>query len=92
MEGVEGAVAAATNLPDGKKTLQRLAEETGGGYFEVTGKRTLGDIYTIIEDELRSQYSLGFTPDKGSPGYHRLHVGVKDKNLTAQARNGYYAR
>jgi VWFA-related protein len=80
------------NLPDGKKTLQRIAEETGGGYFEVSGKKTLGDIYTSIEDELRNQYSLGFTPDKGSPGFHRLHVTVKDKGLIAQARTGYYAR
>jgi VWFA-related protein len=81
-----------TNLPDGKKVLQRLAEETGGGYFEVSNKHTLGDIYTSIEDELRSQYSLGFTPEKDSPGYHKLHVGVKDKALVAQARSGYYAR
>jgi len=69
-----------------------LAEETGGGYYEVTTKRTLGDIYTSIEDELRSQYSLGFTPDKDSIGFHKLHVGVKDKALVAQARSGYYAR
>jgi VWFA-related protein len=80
------------NLPDGKKVLQRLAEETGGGYFEVSSKHTLGDIYSTIEDELRSQYSLGFTPDKDSHGYHKLHVGVKDKALIAQARSGYYAR
>ena len=80
------------NLPDGKKVLQRLAEETGGGYFEVSSKHTLGDIYSTIEDELRSQYSLGFTPEKDSPGYHKLRVGVKDKALVAQARSGYYAR
>jgi VWFA-related protein len=80
------------NLPDGKKILQRLAEETGGGYYEVSAKRTLGDIYSIIEDELRSQYSLGFTPENPAPGFHKLHVGVKDKNLVARARAGYYAR
>lgn len=80
------------NQADGKKVLQRLAEETGGGYYEVSSNRTLGDIYTSIEEELRSQYSLGFTPDKGSIGYHKLHVGVKDKGLIAQARGGYYAR
>jgi VWFA-related protein len=87
-----GGQGGAQNRPDGKKVLQRLAEETGGGYFEVSSKHTLGDIYTIIEDELRSQYSLGFTPDKDSSGYHKLHVGVKDKSLIAQARSGYYAR
>lgn len=87
-----GPGAGRPNLPDGKKTLQRLAEETGGGYFEVSSKHTLGDIYTTIEDELRSQYSLGFTPDKDAIGYRKLKVSVKEKSLIAQARSGYYAR
>ncbi len=77
---------------DGKKILERLARETGGGYFEVTGKKTFSDIFSSIEEELRSQYSLGFTPDKDRPGYHDLKVTVKDKGLIAQARSGYYQR
>jgi VWFA-related protein len=77
---------------DGKKVLMRLAEETGGSYNEVSGKKTLGDIYMTIEDELRSQYNLGFSPDKDSPGYHRLKVSSKEKGLIAQARTGYYLR
>jgi VWFA-related protein len=72
--------------------LQRLAEETGGGYYEVSSKHTLGDIYDAIEDELRNQYSLGFNSPKDSPGFHKLKVGTKDKGLIAQARSGYYAR
>jgi VWFA-related protein len=90
--GPGGGGGGRANQVDGKKVLQRLAEETGGGYFEVSTKRTLGDIYTSIEEELRSQYSLGFTPGKDSIGYHKLRVGVKDKSLVAQARSGYYAR
>jgi VWFA-related protein len=72
--------------------MERLARETGGSYFEVSGKKTLGEIYTNIEDELRSQYNLGFTPDKDRPGFHELKVSAKEKGLVAQARSGYYLR
>jgi VWFA-related protein len=87
-----GGAPSRANLPDGKKVLQRLAEETGGSYFEVSSKHTLGDIYDTIEDELRNQYSLGFNSPKDSPGFHKLKVGTKEKGLIAQARAGYYAR
>lgn len=90
--GGGGGAPSRANLPDGKKVLQRLAEETGGGYYEVSSKHTLGDIYDAIEDELRNQYSLGFNSPKDSPGFHKLKVGTRDKGLIAQARSGYYAR
>ncbi len=82
----------AEGVADGKKVLQRMAAETGGGYYEVSEKRTLGDIYTLIEEELRNQYSLGFAPDKSVAGFHKLRISVKDKGMTAQARSGYYVR
>jgi VWFA-related protein len=50
--------------PDGKNYMQRLAKETGGGYFEVSKKLTINQIYGIIEQELRSQYNLGFVSDQ----------------------------
>lgn len=87
-----GGAPSQANRPDGKKVLQRLAEETGGSYYEVSSKHTLGDIYDTIEDELRNQYSLGFNSPKDSPGFHKLKVGTKEKGLIAQARAGYYAR
>ena len=45
--------------PDGKKVLQRMSKETGGQFFEVTKKQSVGDIYDAINEELRNQYSLG---------------------------------
>jgi VWFA-related protein len=75
---------------DGKKILQRIAQETGGGYFEVSKKMTLDKIYDQIEEELRSQYSLGYHPDQSSGGYHKISVTAKRKNLTVRARDGYY--
>jgi len=75
---------------DGKKILERISLETGGGYFEVSGKMPLDKIYDQIEEELRNQYSLGYTPDQSSAGYHKISVSVKRKNLIVRARDGYY--
>jgi VWFA-related protein len=77
---------------DGKKVLERIAQETGGGYFEGGKKESLDDLYRQIQDELRNQYSLGYTPDKDTgPGYRAVRVLTKNKNLVVQARDGYYA-
>jgi VWFA-related protein len=77
--------------PDGKKILTQISTETGGRMFEVSKKQTVDQIYHQIEDELRSQYSLGYTPDSSSAwGYHKLHVTVKQKDSVVQARQGYY--
>jgi VWFA-related protein len=75
---------------EGRRVLERLAKETGGGYFDLTAAETLERIYGRIEDELRNQYSLGFTPVSSRPGYRKIRVSVKRKGLTVQARDGYY--
>jgi len=78
---------------DGKKILERISRETGGRFFEVTKKETVGDIYDSIVEELRVQYNMGFTPDKDSApsGYHHIQLTVKKKDMTVQTRDGYYA-
>jgi VWFA-related protein len=76
--------------PDGKKILQRLSKETGGGFFEVSKKQTIEKIYDQIQEELRNQYSLGYTPDAGT-GYRKIQLTVKKNGLIVQTRDGYYA-
>ncbi len=77
---------------DGKKVMEQLAHDTGGGFFEGSKKQSLDDIYRQIQEELRNQYSLGYTPDRSDgPGFRRIHVAMKQKNLIVQARDGYYA-
>ncbi len=77
--------------PDGKKILERLSRETGGAFFEVSKKHPLEDIFKQIDEELRSQYSLGYTPEVPGSGYRKIHVAVKPKGMVVQARDGYYA-
>jgi len=46
-----------------------------------------------IQEELRNQYSLGYTPDRADvgAGYHKIRLTTKQKDLIVQARDGYYA-
>lgn len=79
--------------PDGKKILQQISRETGGRFFEVTKKQTVDQIYTEIDEELRNQYSLGYTPEKADAGsgYHKIQLTTKQKDLMVQTREGYYS-
>lgn len=79
---------------DGKKVLERISNETGGHMFEVSKKEPIDKIFAQIEDELRNQYNLGYTPNRAADatsGYHKIHVATKQKDLKVQARAGYYA-
>jgi len=80
------------NGPNGKKILQRIAQETGGRYFEVKKKDSVDDVYASIAEELRTQYMLGYTPPKDeSSGYHSIHLTTKNKDQEVQTRAGYYS-
>jgi VWFA-related protein len=79
--------------PDGKKILERLSKETGGRFFEASKKHPLDETFSQIQEELRNQYSLGYTPeppDVGA-GYHKIILTTKKKDLVVQARDGYYS-
>jgi VWFA-related protein len=82
-----------TNRPDGKKILQRISLETGGGFFEVSEKHPIEKIYSQIEEDLRNQYSLGYTSDSSNgAGFRRINLTAKKKDLVVQATQGYYAK
>jgi len=77
---------------DGRQVLQRLSRETGGRYFEVSKHLPIDKAYESLEEELRSQYSIGYTPPAGglSNGFRRINLTTKQKALTVQTREGYY--
>jgi VWFA-related protein len=77
---------------DGKKVLERIAKETGGRMFEISKKQPVDQVYSQIEQELRNQYSLAYTPDRSgtTSSYHKVRLAAKDKNDIVQTRDGYY--
>src|SRR5215472_3071931 len=46
----------------GRGELQRMSADTGGKVFDVDRRHTLEDAFREIQDEMRSQYSIGYTP------------------------------
>jgi VWFA-related protein len=73
--------------------LRKMSEETGGRLFRVSKNNPLPSIFDQIQQEMRSQYALGYTPANpiGDGTFRRLDVKTRQKDLKVQARKGYYA-
>ena len=75
--------------PDG--ALRKIADETGGGYFELDKTADLAPTFTRVAQELHSQYVVGFTPSQLDGKVHKLVVRVKQAGMTGRARRSYLA-
>jgi VWFA-related protein len=73
------------------KGLRKVADETGGGYFELTKTSELSSTFTRVAQELHSQYVLAFTPPMLDGKIHKLSVRVKKPGMNARARRSYLA-
>jgi VWFA-related protein len=73
--------------------LKRMCEETGGRVFHAGRKTTLDDIFNQIQEEMRSQYALGYFSSNPARdgGFRRVEIKPKEKDLKVQARKGYFA-
>lgn len=77
----------------GCEFLKELADPTGGRMFEAGKKVPLSNIFAIIEQEMRSQYAVGYLPlDRAHDGtFHKIRVRVGRQGLRVRTRKGYYA-
>ena len=77
----------------GESELRRMSDETGGHVFKVDRKHPLEEIFQELQDEMRSQYAIGYTPtnEVKDGSYRRLDVRTSNKEFKVQARKGYYA-
>jgi len=89
-EGYYGMLGGA----DGKGVLMRMSRETGGGFFEVSKKQDLDRIFEQIEQELRSQYNIGYVSDTPVviSEFRKIRVATKEKGMVVQARDRYWAQ
>ncbi|MEP7115967.1 MAG: VWA domain-containing protein [Acidobacteriota bacterium] len=73
--------------------LRQLAQETGGRAFFPQRAEDLAGIYSVIADELASQYTLGYasTNQKRDGGWRRLNVQVTRPGSAARTKRGYFA-
>jgi Ca-activated chloride channel family protein len=87
-EYFDGARVVRTRPDSG---LRKLADETGGGYFELKQTSDLGPTFTRVAQELHSQYVLGFEAQQLDGKVHKLTVKMKQVGMTARARRSYVA-
>jgi Ca-activated chloride channel homolog len=88
--GGMGAMGSMTSVrPD--PGLARIADETGGGYFELTRAEDLSTTFAAVADELHHQYALGFEPPRLDDRMHKLEVRATQPKLKVRARREYFA-
>jgi VWFA-related protein len=87
--GLQADFLGRTTRPD--RNLRRLAEETGGGYFELRRTADLNSTFSRVADELHRQYVLGFTAANLDGKVHKLDVRVKPTGMTVRTRKSYVA-
>ena len=87
--GLRARLLGTTTRPDG--SLRRLADATGGGYFELKTTDDLGPTFTRVAQELHSLYTLGFSPRTLDGKEHAIQVRLARPNLKARARTSYVA-
>src|ERR1043165_7737849 len=73
------------------RSLRKIAEETGGGYFELKKTDELSPTFTRVAQELHSLYTLGFSPAMLDGKEHKLDVRMKQAGQNARARRTYIA-
>jgi VWFA-related protein len=73
--------------------LRQMSEDTGGHVFHIDNRLTLQDAFTQLQDEMRSQYAIGYTPTNPSKDgtFRKLEIKTTNKDWKVQARKGYYA-
>lgn len=77
----------------GEAELHRMSGDTGGRVFRVSRSYTLDDVFKDLQDEMRSQYSISYTPtnSKRDGTFRKIEIRVAGKDNKVQTRKGYYA-
>lgn len=76
----------STNL----EVLERVAHETGGRMFAVSGPGDLKEAILTLENELRHQYLIGYYTSARDGEYHRISVTVKPSKYRVRTRKGFW--
>lgn len=77
----------------GDSTLKRYAEQTGGRMIEVSRMEDTARAFREIAEELRTQYSLGYTSSNSrrDGSFRKIQIKIRNRNYKVNTRRGYYA-
>jgi VWFA-related protein len=72
---------------------KKLTDETGGRTIVVRNEKDLNKAFDELYEELRTRYTIGYSPanKKHDGSYRKIKVEMKNKEYSALARRGYYA-
>ena len=75
------------------KILERIADATGGRWFEPFEVTEVANAFAQIQTDLRSQYALAYQPTdfKHDGRYRTIEIVAEHKGLKVHSRHGYYA-
>src|ERR1017187_4407483 len=77
----------------GDDVLAKMSEETGGQVFFPPSIEEMTNSFQSIEEELRSQYALTYTPAdfKYNGAFRPIYLFCNDRRYQARAKKGYFA-
>jgi len=77
----------------GDKVLTDMAEATGGTVFFPPTVEEMSNSFKDIEEELRSQYALNYTPAdfKTDGAFRSIYLYCNDRRYQVRAKKGYFA-
>jgi len=76
-----------------RQQMEQLAEATGGRLFPAHSLNDLEPVYAQVAEELRSVYSLGYSPRNQdfNGAWRKIEVRVTKPGVRVRTRAGYYA-
>jgi Ca-activated chloride channel homolog len=89
----KGGFFGVDDAKEGDTVLKDMAKETGGRVFFPFQLSELDDNFRKINQELRSQYSIGYysTNTLRDGSFRRIEIRAAEKSLQLRHRKGYYA-
>ena len=89
----KGGFFGVQGSPEGDAAMKEITRETGGKVFFPFKLQELEDSFRQINQELRSQYSLGYysTNTVRDGSYRKIDIKISERNLKPSHRKGYYA-
>jgi Ca-activated chloride channel family protein len=70
--------------------MRSLADATGGRVFRAAPQLPLEDLFDMVLDDARTRYVLTYSPDKTTPGLHKLNVKLVGAKGDVVARRSYF--
>jgi VWFA-related protein len=86
--GIGGSMTSVRPDPG----LATIADDTGGGYFEMNRAENLGQTFAQVAEELHHQYALGFAPSQLDNRMHKIDVRVSERGAKVRSRKEYFAK